>query len=434
MARQRPDVSPMKAGARCLSTLSALKPLDATPKLPYCSKPWNEHLPRVTQDRIDQATISIPTENRHPYEQSASGPRSSTLFVSEKKSTVLYLAYGSNLSAETFQGKRGIRPLAAINVVVPSLTMTFDLPGVPYSEPCFANTRYRSSTSLNSTDAPLSPFDLLHSTSTPSVSEEKPSFRASSTRARSHGKPHHHKDRWPHGLVGVVYEVTPSDYAHIIATEGGGAAYQDITIACYPLPENTSHVPEIPDTKPFFAHTLFAPPDLPEDSEPHTDEEMLPVNASGAFSRPDPSYAQPSARYLKLITDGATEHSFPPDYMSYLFSLQPYTITSQKQQLGQFIFLAIWQPIIMFLFGLAAAYGNRKGGRSPKWLVWLTGRVFLGMWVSYDGVFRGMFGDGERTVDGDGDGDEAGWDDDGSLIDCIEPESRRGIHGKADSV
>src|SRR5271154_3155403 len=57
--------------------------------------------------------------------------------------TVLYLGYGSNLGAETFRGKRNIKPLSQVNVVVPELSLTFDLPGIPYSEPCIGNVRYR---------------------------------------------------------------------------------------------------------------------------------------------------------------------------------------------------------------------------------------------------------------------------------------------------
>ena len=109
---------------------------------------------------------------------------SSERLTSTSSSTILYLAYGSNLCAETFKGRRGIKPLSAVNVHVPSLDLTFDLPGIPYTEPCFANTRYH-----------LPP---------------------------SHSDSDYHKDRWHKGLIGVVYEVTPEDYRTIIATEGGG--------------------------------------------------------------------------------------------------------------------------------------------------------------------------------------------------------------------
>ncbi|MCJ1408679.1 hypothetical protein MMC19_002754 [Ptychographa xylographoides] len=379
-------------GKQGLATIDTITTLDATPKVAYKLPSWSKRLPCIAQDRLSRALSPI---------TSSGVPTPDISLPAEKKpKTVLYLAYGSNLCAETFQGKRGIRPLAAVNVVVPSLTMTFDLPGVPYAEPCFANTRYRDD-ELSKPTTLSSASPLLH---------EHPSIPSSLSR-----KPRYHKDRWPYGLVGVVYEVTPTDYAHIIATEGGGASYQDITVACHPLPEGSKQVPEIPTTTPFLAHTLFAPTNVSE--EAGTDDSKR-ADIRAGLTRPDPSYAQPSARYLKLITSGAAEHSFPPDYTAYLHSLRPYTITSRKQQLGQFIFLSIWFPIIMFLFGLAKVYGEGRGGKSPKWLVWLTGKVFVGMWTFYDVRFRGIFGDGERTVkagDVDGEDEWDGWDGEGLL-------------------
>ena len=286
----------------------------------------------------------------------------------------LYLAYGSNLAAATFLGRRGIRPLSQVNVVVPELVMTFDLPGLPYTEPCFANSAYRS-----------------HKPPATAISDsEKAALLPDSERAK-YSNPH-----WPKGLVGVVYEVTPSDFAHIIATEGGGASYQDVLVDCYVLPSSTTTVPAHPTTAPFKAHTLLdpiAPPDQP------------PPRDGGRFSRPDPEYAQPSARYIKLITDGADEHGLPEEYKVYLHELQPYTITTNKQRLGRFVFMMTWYPLVMAMFQLARLFQD-KNGLSPPWLVMLTGAVFRGVWISYDGFFKGLFGDGERTI-------EKGHDDEG---------------------
>ena len=106
-----------------------------------------------------------------------------SLPLEKQPGTVLYLAYGSNLCAETFQGKRGIKPLAAVNVVVPSLQMTFDLPGIPYAEPCFANTRYRNADEL---DAPESPSSVPYT----DTSDEKAPFLPTINK-----KPRYHKDR-----------------------------------------------------------------------------------------------------------------------------------------------------------------------------------------------------------------------------------------------
>lgn len=258
--------------------------------------------------------------------------------ASEKGKTVLYLAYGSNLCNETFRGKRGIRPLSQINVLVPSLRLTFDLPGIPYVEPCFGNTAMRTPDAMEGAD--------------------------------------YHKDRWKKGLVGCVYEVTPSDYAHIIATEGGSASYQDILVDCYPLPDGDT-VPDQPTTKRFVAHTLFAP-------------------AEKSHVRPDPSYAQPSARYLNLITTGADELSLPREYRDYLNDIRTYTITTKRQKAGKALFVSIWWPFLQMLFALNAQFQDDEG-KSPPWLAQLAGVLFLGMWKCYDRAFKKTFGDGERT-------------------------------------
>ncbi len=267
------------------------------------------------------------------------------------KDTVLYLAYGSNLSVETFRGKRGIQPLSQVNVLVPQLVATFDLPGVPYSEPCFANTRYRQLDSYPQSEPSEKDRLLLHTQD-------------------------HHKDRWHKGLVGVVYEVTKADYAHIIATEGGGAGYQDVVVDCFMLSTDpTDEVPLAPKGENFKARTLFSPPRI---------------------IRPDPSYAQPSARYLKLITDGAAECSLPYEYQNYLKEIRPYEPRTAKQQLGQFIFLATWTPAFALIFGGGNIFLD-KDGRYPDWYVAFANAIFVAVWASYDNFFKALFGDGERT-------------------------------------
>ncbi|KIW03237.1 uncharacterized protein PV09_05459 [Verruconis gallopava] len=266
--------------------------------------------------------------------------------------TKLYLAYGSNLCYETFQGRRGIRPLSQVNVVVPTLRMTFDLPGIPYVEPCFANSAERD---------PRSP----HS---------KPEYSSED----------YHKDRWKKGMVGVVYEVTPEDYAHIIATEGGGASYKDVLVECFPLEPGEDEVPELPLSQGFQAHTLFAPMASPNDPK------------GGRFARPDPSYAQPSARYLKLITDGAEEHSLPKEYMDYLYGIRPYETRSQRTRMGAFVLSMLWGPFFLFFFALTKMYQD-KDGKVPAWVANLGNMIFTAVWTSYDSIFKPIFGDGERT-------------------------------------
>ena len=339
----------------------------------------------------DRSSQSIPSPSKRrkldslqerPYELSSPTLRQQQQQLSKdpsQPSTVFYLAYGSNLSSETFKGRRGIRPISQTNVVVPELVMTFDLAGLPYLEPCFANTRYRS-------EVPSLASSSFSSSGPPSSSDPEKANPPTTSKD-------YHKTRWHKGLVGVVYEVTPADYSHIIATEGGGASYQDILITCHPLPPSTTTVPSHPTTPSFLAHTLYSPLTPPGTKSPKT---------GGRFSRPDPNYAQPSARYIKLITDGADEHDLPIEYKLYLHQLRPYTPTSQKQRLGAFIFGTLWVPFLLLIFGLNERFSDKRG-RAPKWLVVLSGAIFGSMWKSYDGFFKGWFGDGERAVKGDED-------------------------------
>jgi hypothetical protein len=297
-----------------------------------------------------------------------------------ERGTYLYLGYGSNLSSEKFKGDRGIKPLSQINVQVPTLRLTFDLPGIPYTEPCFANSGRRDPdddrpTESETIDATLEKAPLL---------------------AQTTNKDHYHKDRWHKGLIGVVWEVTPQDYAHIIETEGGGASYHDIVVDCHPLPAGdiSAPLPQDPTLPPFKAHTLFAPA---------TDPDEPPSDDGRRFQRPEVSYAQPSARYLKLMTDGAAELGLPIEYQDYLQNIRPYTITTARQRVGSFVFLSVWLPVVGSLFALAKLFSDKKG-RLPLWLRSLFSMVFKVCWISYDSFFRPIFGDGERSIpDGGGD-------------------------------
>ena len=317
--------------------------------------PHPEPLPQPSQARLEASLSEKPLDLNLGIRD-----------LEKEPGTYLYLAYGSNLSYETFQKRRGVKPLAQVNVQVPSLRLNFDLHGMPYNEPCFANSGLRDP----SKDNP----DQDH-----------------------HDK--YHKDRWHKGLIGVVYEVTASDFAHIIATEGGGSAYHDIVVPCHPLPF-LSIVPATPTTPLFKAHTLFSPA-IP----PAKPGEPPPKAPNGRFQRRVPSYAQPSARYLKLMKDGANEHSLPLEFKDYLHQIRPYTITTTGQRLGQFVFLMTWMPFLLLLITLQKLYQDDKG-KSPKWLRQLSNSLFASMWKSYDEIFKPVFGDGERTKY---DRDEDAW-------------------------
>ncbi|KAG8808221.1 hypothetical protein FRC17_004053, partial [Serendipita sp. 399] len=102
-----------------------------------------------------------------------------------------YLGYGSNMSEKSFLQRRGIRPLKSLVVNAPEVELSFNLPGMPYVEPRFANV------TLNA--------------------------------EAEDGGPQH---PWGKGLIGVAYYVTLEDMATIFRTEGGGSSYQIIQVDC----------------------------------------------------------------------------------------------------------------------------------------------------------------------------------------------------------
>ncbi|KAK4224795.1 hypothetical protein QBC38DRAFT_331486, partial [Podospora fimiseda] len=297
--------------------------------------------------------------------------------------TILYLAYGSNLCAQTFLGMRGIRPLSQLNVSAPSLDLTFDLPGLPYKEPCFANTTIRKLPEK----PPIPPIPPV-----PPIDPPTP--------------PNTSSQQWTKGLYGVVYEVTPSDYAKILSTEGAGSSYHDILVPCFPLPPSIS-IPENPSTpipRPFLARTLYAPrlpPNPPSPPDSSSSPDKLPSFFRGLLlppTRPPPP-AQPSPRYLSLILTGCKEHDLPPAYISYISSLQPYTPTTLRQKLGQYVFLTLWAPALLLLMFGGRVLSDKKTGKAPKWVTSFSTVIINLMWKSYDIFANPIFGDGERTLE-----------------------------------
>lgn len=348
-------------------------------------------MPETSAQRLSRAAVD--TDGNDPIDQSQSD-------------TVLYLAYGSNMCAATFLGMRGIRPLSHRNVSVPTLRLTFDLPGMPYREPCFANVDWRKlpeKPKLPPTPKP--PFEPSH--------------------------PPHAESTWGGELMGVVYEVTQEDYRKIMATEGGGASYKTIVVPCVPIPPQFSvpekpPIPELP--KPFLAKTLFAPyfpdTDLPDD--PRKDKwwykYVMPPH------RPKQHYAQASPRYLKLLTDGAREHDLPDDYQRYLRSLKPYKKTTWRQFVGSVLLVTMVAPIFLTLMLLGPLLADKRG-IMPRWLAVSTTVMINASWQIYDTCFVPIFGDGERTEERKSGWSIWGWS---QSYGCSSDEEKAGLLAKLD--
>lgn len=308
----------------------------------------------VSQDlttAISAKALPLPTAK--VLESSQSKPAFHNNSIDIIAPTILYLAYGSNLCYETFQGRRGIRPLSAINVTVPELELVFDLPGIPYIEPCFANSARR-----NTVDNPQ---PHPEAGTVAKQCDEVANFLQPSEESRA--------------LIGVVYEVTAADYTRILATEG--SAYTDVIVNCHALPTPISSLRRLPSITYFRAHTLLAPVSNLRPSQP---------------CKP----AQPSLRYLTLCRNGAAEHGLPSSWQSYLQHIEHYELTSMRQKLGRVVFIATFGPFLILILGLRKLVGDNRGVAS-RLVQTMTGLLFKMCWSSYDLVYKHIFGDGERT-------------------------------------
>ena len=70
--------------------------------------------------------------------------------------------------------------------------------------------------------------------------------------------------------------------------------------------------------------------------------------------------------------------------------------------MGQFIFTTLWSPFIVLIFALGRLFAD-ENGIVPPWLKFLTAAIFKSVWVSYDKMFKPLFGDGERSIADGGD-------------------------------
>lgn len=335
--------------------------------------PNEPSLPPISAARLAQCACE-PSSNPDSKLYSTTDPDKAAP-AEPKSETVLYLAYGSNLSSKTFRGTRNIHPLSSINVHVPSLTLTFDLPGVPYLEPCFGNVRWRDSESESS------------SSSTPSLLDSQELEVESEDKDTQNQKEDKNNNKWTQGLVGVLYELTPSDYAIVIATEGGGSSYQEVRVACYPLARDLPRLPKSPSQPPIWGITLM---DKESDSS-------SPLPSSKAARSPHRTTAQPSPRYASLLQNGSIEHSLPLSYQKHLSLLECYRITHYRQYLGRAFYVVAFAPALLSVMLLGKMLSDKKTGKTPKWLAAIMGVASRVMWGFYEKVGRGIWGEGERT-------------------------------------
>lgn len=129
--------------------------------------------------------------------------------------TVWYFAFGSNLMSSVISN-RGIKPIAELNMHIPTHALTFDVFGVPYSEPAMASI------------AKLTELE---------------------------GKNSENNDIKIPAVHGVAYLLTQEEYVRLIISEGAGIAYREIQVEASPL---NSQVDDEVDKGIILVRTLVA--------------------------------------------------------------------------------------------------------------------------------------------------------------------------------
>ncbi|KAJ1327646.1 gliotoxin/aspirochlorine biosynthesis gamma-glutamylcyclotransferase [Microdochium nivale] len=114
-------------------------------------------IPITCPERLEQAAVTATTTSELTIADRKVDSSSTATTGPPVPKTYLYLAYGSNLAAETFLGRRGIRPISRINVSAPAFDLNFGLGGLPYWEPCFANVEPRRKIPEPPARPPLNP-------------------------------------------------------------------------------------------------------------------------------------------------------------------------------------------------------------------------------------------------------------------------------------
>ncbi|KAF9920119.1 hypothetical protein FBU30_010099 [Linnemannia zychae] len=214
-----------------------------------------------------------PTQRRTALNAQSSNSTSSALPISSvADESIWYLAYGSNMNPETFTKSRGIQPLETQRVCVPGYWLSFDLGGIPFSEPCFASILKMDKTRLKE----KAYAQFVH---------DRCRFGQVFVWDGNTSNDDWQEKSYPPELQGVVYRITERDWKLIVESEGGWG--HDVSIGY-----DTIHV----ECRAYSTHET--------------------LTARVLLARPSSlkSCCQPSMRYKSLITTGAQFHDLDAKY------------------------------------------------------------------------------------------------------------------------
>ncbi|KAJ2341773.1 hypothetical protein GGH91_003742 [Coemansia sp. RSA 2671] len=235
------------------------------------------------------------------------------------------------MSSKVLSGRRQVFPVESCPVTVHDYQLTFDMAGLPYWEPGFGAIK------------PVCPQEAT----------DKARLLADS--------------RMPIGChVGaplhcIAHLITKKELDHIVNTEGGNGnpdiGYQLVNIQC----------------------------------ETYGGKQIVGVSLVD-INTASTGYC-PSARYHKIVLDGAIEHGLSPSYIKRLEAVTPYTAKTPGQKVAKYVFLAIGLPLSLPVLIFAVA-GLAFGIKVPRPVSIYGELVKRAMWVLHDWIFAPLLGSG----------------------------------------
>ncbi|KAG9301216.1 hypothetical protein G9A89_012599 [Geosiphon pyriformis] len=272
---------------------------------------------------------------------------------------VWYLGYGSNMSSNTFTGRRKVYPSLSFPCFVPSYFLSFDIGGQKYMEPCFANIMRFEPPPTGITREYAEKVHSHCATGTPFIWNEK-----------------NPQASLPPTLQGVIHRIKLSEYRQILFTEPpfGWAdiktGYKEIEVECVTY-----------DNEVILAKTLISFP---------------------GQERPG---SQASERYLNILRDGAKEHHMDPEYRLYLSRLQPFFPRTLRKRIGKTLFMLLFFPVLYFLYSISMSWMNKRK-QIPRWVALSFSNVRKFSTHVHDSFFKPVFGSGESNLDEQGEDEE----------------------------
>lgn len=255
---------------------------------------------------------------------------------------IWYLAYGSNMS-QASMAKRSVQPLRCATVQATTHYLTFDIFGIPYSEPSYA------SVEAFPADGRSSGVELVWGTQRFAVPP----------------------------VCGVAYLLTPDDFHRLLVTEGSGVVYEVVAVQARLL-------------------------DLGETIDAVTLKAKHPIRPNGA---PSARYLVSTAHYWRrrahcltvapkdLFISGAKGNGLPQTYVDYLESLPRYQKPA-RPTVGALIFEYTWRPFLRRVVRLTT-WNVDSEGNCPAWVAFTCVFLYKLMWKYHDCIHRYIWGSGD---------------------------------------